>query len=120
MPYVILSRHGGRFHECVPQKDVYTNRDTSVLRELNDGEGYISVSWNGGWDEYLVKLDDVRDQTEAEMGIRYDPTCGEHGSYLRGQFCVGQNGTTMIKANQPFTMQKNQCIRITAHLAGGD
>lgn len=95
------------------------SQDLTILPE---GQRFLSVLWAGGWDEYVVDLNDVRDLTPVEIeeaakcrerggGLSpeiYSAVKGKyHAIYIRGVFAKG-------------LLPETQCVRVVRHLAGGD
>lgn len=85
---------------------------------LPDGQRFVGILWAGGWDDYVVDCNQVRDMTAEEIAACQAATDKGFGlpSIVSGSWLHGH----FIEKKFPGQISNTQCIKVIQHLGGGD
>jgi hypothetical protein len=117
MPFALMSNHNGRFHsveKTIDNRKPHGSKTENFKEWLPDNHKFINVQWAGGWDEYIVDLNEIRFLTNEEK------------ENLLNQRASGRGVNPLIDKNWLFgtfvkkLINEDQAVKIVKHLAGGD
>lgn len=84
---------------------------------INDNYRFVSVSWAGGWDEYVVDVTQVRELTEYEKAEEHRIIAAKTGLFPE---INRDNGNWLLGRFSRFICQDHQCVKIVRRIQGGD